>query len=86
VEVEVALRKYLEEGLTIEIDLVVFFVVLVVYVWIGKAKYNRKYPLEMMRPFASLSRIVLTPCIRMMSPHLMVYCYSDIRYLLINKL
>jgi hypothetical protein len=86
VQVEVALGQHLEEGLAVEVDLVVVFEGLVVYVRIGEAEFMGTYPLEMMSPFASLSRLVLTPWILMMSPHLMVSCYYDIRYLLINKL
>lgn len=86
VEVEVALGKHLEERLSVKVDLVVVLVGLIVDVGIGEAEWDWKYPLEMMRPLAYLSRLVLTPWILMMSPHLMVYCYYDIRYLAINKL
>lgn len=85
-EVEVALGQHLEEGLAIKVDLVVVLIVLVVDIGICETKWAGKYPLEMMRPLAYLSRFVLTPWILMMSPHLMVYCYYDIRYLAINKL
>jgi hypothetical protein len=81
VEVEVALGEDLEERLAVEVDFIVVLVGLVVDVGVGETGLGRVYPLEMIRPFAYLSRMVLTPWIRMISPHLMVYCYSDIRYL-----
>jgi hypothetical protein len=81
VQVEVALGQDLEERLAVEVDLVVVLVGLVVDVRVRKTASPAKYPFEIIRPFASLSRTVLTPWIRMMSPHFIVSCYYDIRYL-----
>ena len=86
VKVEVALGQYLEKRLAVEVDLVVVLVGLVVDIRVSESAWCVAYPLEMMSPLASLSRTVLTPWIRTMSPHFIVYCYYDIRYLLINKL
>jgi hypothetical protein len=86
VKVEVALGQYLEKRLAVEVDLVVVLIGLVVDIGVGEAALYVLYPLEMMSPLASLSRTVLTPWIRTMSPHFIVYCYYDIRYLAINKL
>lgn len=84
-EVEVAFGEDLEERLAVEVDLVVVLVGLVVDIGVGETACRRRYPLEMMSPLAYLSRTVLTPWMRMMSPHFIV-CYYDIRYLAINKL
>ena len=86
VEVKVALGQHLEETLAIKVNLVVVLVGLIVDIGICETKWQWWYPLDMMRPLAYLSWVVLTPWILMMSPHLMVYCYYDIRYLAINKL
>ena len=74
----------LEEGLSIEVDVIELLVGLVVDVGIGKAEYCRYNPLEMMSPFLFewlvYSLLMQIPWIRMMSPHRIMPSYSDIRY------
>jgi hypothetical protein len=68
-EIEVAFRNDLEERFSVEVDFVVVAIGLIVDIRIGESRSKERYPLEMIRPFISLSRIVLTPCRRRMSPH-----------------
>lgn len=79
VEIEVAFRHDLEQRFAIKVDVGVLLVGLVVDVWVRETKSPAMYPLDMMRPLHSFPAIVLTPWIRMMSPHLIVYCSYDIQ-------
>jgi hypothetical protein len=86
VDVEVAGRHDLEEGLAVEVDPVEAGVLLVVDVGVREAEWRRKYPLEMISPFEDCCRYLLrfTPWIRIMSPHFRMFWPSPGIYL--NKL
>jgi hypothetical protein len=86
VDVEVAGRHDLVEGLAVEVDLVEGGVFLVVDVGVCEAESVRNYPFEMMSPFEDCCRYLLrfTPWIRIMSPHFSMFWPSPGIYL--NKL
>ena len=69
-QVEVAARNDLEQRLSVEVDLVVVVISLVVDIGISEAALMMVYPLEMISPLFYLLGTVLTPCSRRISPHL----------------
>jgi hypothetical protein len=77
VDIEVAGRDDLVEGLAVEVDLVEGGVFLIVDIGVGEAESVVVYPFEMISPFEDCCRYLLrlTPWMRIISPHLRMFWF-----------
>ena len=87
-DIEVGLWHDLEERLSVEIDVVEFWVLLIVDIGVCETSWGDGYALEMISPleFDCSCLLRFTPWIRMISPHLSVFCYCSDIDIYLNKL
>ena len=76
--IEIGPRHELIQAFAIEVDVLKLSILLVIHVRVSESRSIDKYPLETISPLDGFFFDKFTPWMRTTSPHLSVFCYSDI--------